>query len=340
MLNSKRKIDARDRVFIYHSPLIVKYRLPLKIMLTHYTCVNCGFWQNYFAAPPVCPVCSDVRNALPEDGWKFVSDAELLESERRGDVKCAWREIDDGIWMFSNETPLGIGSSGYLIQRETGNIAFESPGWWTEKAIEQLDKLGGVKFISASHPHGFGAIYQLEENFPGATIAFQREAVQFTKALAVNLVFDELLAIDEATTLYHVGGHYEGQAVLHYAPRRILFCGDALKFDVDERGETVAISCHKAFHKQIPLSKKEIKKYWEVLSALDFKQVCTPFEHSPDARTEDALRLFDAQLGGERTFTAPIEIARIYESTGSTDKSELGNGSAKISTSHSATGSV
>ena len=274
--------------------------------LTYYSCTNCGFWQHYFAAPPDCPVCSDVRNDLPENGWEFTSAAEMLERERRGEVSCGWREIDDRIWIFSNEQPLGIGSSGYLIERETGNIAFESPGWWTQSAIEKLDALGGVKFISASHPHGFGAIHQLEDFFPGATVAFQREAVQFTKALAVNFVFDDVLAIDEAATLYHVGGHYEGQSVLYYEPRRILFCGDALKFDVDAVGKTVAVSCHKAFHKQIPLSKMEIENYLRVIGNLDFRQACTPFEHAPDVSAAVARRLFETQLASHRTTAAPL----------------------------------
>lgn len=278
--------------------------------LTHYSCTNCGFWQHYFAVPPDCPVCTDVRNDLPENGWEFVSEAEMLERERNGAVKCVWREIDDGIWMFSNETPIGIGSSGYLIQRETGNIAFESPGWWTRDAIAQLDKLGGVRFVSASHPHGFGAIYQLEENYPDATVAFQRDAVQFTKALRVNFVFDEHLAIDEAATLFHVGGHYEGQSVLYYEPRKMLFCGDALKFDLNRAGETVAVSCHKAFHKQIPLSKKEIENYLSVIGGLDFRQACTPFEHAIDAGVADAVRLFEEQLASYRTTAAPLFLKR------------------------------
>ena len=276
--------------------------------LEHYTCTNCGYWQQYFAAPPACPVCSDVRNALPENGWEFVSAGEILSRERRGEVKCMWREIDEGIWMFSNETPLGIGSSGYVIVRETGNIAFESPGWWTRDAIKYIDSLGGLRFVSSSHPHGFGAIYQLEEYFPDAAIAFQREAVQFTKAFVVNLVFDDVLAIDEAATLYHVGGHYEGQTVLYYEPRKILFCGDALKFDLDADGKTVGISCHKAFHKQIPLSKKEIENYLRVIGSLDFRQACSPFEHAPDATTNDAVRLFQTQLESHRTTAAPLSL--------------------------------
>lgn len=276
--------------------------------LEHYTCTNCGYWQQYFTVPPNCPVCSDVRNALPENGWEFVSASQMRERERRGEVKCLWREIDVGIWMFSNETPLGIGSSGYVIARATGNIAFESPGWWTEEAIKFIDSIGGLRFVSSSHPHGFGAIYQLEEYFPGITIAFQREAVQFTKALMVNLVFDDVLAIDEAAMLYHVGGHYEGQSVLYYEPRKILFCGDALKFDLDENGKTIGISCHKAFHKQIPLSKKEIENYLRVIGDIDFRQACSPFEHAPEASTADAVRLFRMQIESHRTTASAMPL--------------------------------
>jgi hypothetical protein len=181
-------------------------------------------------------------------------------------------------------------------------------------AIEFIDSLGGVRFFSSSHPHGFGAIWQLEENFPGATIGFQREAVQFTKALRVNFVFDDVLAIDEAATLYHIGGHYECQSVLYYAPREILFCGDALKFDLDADGKTIAVSCHKAFHKQIPLSKKEIENYLQVIGNLNFRQACTPFEHCKDATTADAVRLFEEQLASHRTSAAPMSLVRAQES--------------------------
>jgi hypothetical protein len=142
-------------------------------------------------------------------------------------------------------------------------------------------------------------------------IAFQREAVQFTKALAINLVFDDVLAIDERATLYHVGGHYEGQSVLHDTEHEILFCGDALKFDAGDDGKTIAISCHKAFHKQIPLSKKEIEDYLRVIGNLNFRQACTPFEHASDVSTADAVRLFETQLASHRTSAMPIKIEEL-----------------------------
>ena len=42
--------------------------------LTYWACGNCGFWQRHFQ-PSDCPVCVDVRNELPADGWRFLSQA-------------------------------------------------------------------------------------------------------------------------------------------------------------------------------------------------------------------------------------------------------------------------
>jgi hypothetical protein len=96
----------------------------------------------------------------------------------------------------------------------------------------------------------------------------------------------------------HIGGHYEGQAVLHDAARRMLFCGDAFKIDQDAAGESIAVSTHKAFHKSIPLSPGEAKKYRAVIGALDFDTVCTPFEHAPGITTAMAIAVLDDQLEG------------------------------------------
>ncbi|MBC7798520.1 MAG: hypothetical protein H7Z37_16745 [Pyrinomonadaceae bacterium] len=277
--------------------------------LSHYSCDNCGFWQQYFAAPPFCPVCSDVRNALPENGWNFVSVDEFKRRETFGEVQCSWRFVEDDIVMFTNSPQIGIGSNGYLILRDSGNISFEAAGFYTQNALDKIKELGGISILSSSHPHGFGALWQLESEFQPETVLFQREAVQFTKAITVNQIFDDELKIDDEISLHYVGGHYEGHSVLYYSTRKTLFCGDALKFET-ENGITTGVSCHKAFHKQIPLSPREIEKYREVLSKLDFTQTFTPFEHNADSTNEDAMRLFEAQLQAKKTFTTPLTITR------------------------------
>ena len=93
-------------------------------------------------------------------------------------------------------------------------------------------------------------------------------------------------------------GHYEGHAVLHDSSNRLLFCGDCLKVDLDPNGRPVALSCHKGFHYQIPLSHDEVRRYRTIFAELDFDHVFTPFEHASGVTRAHALGLFDRLLAG------------------------------------------
>ena len=99
-------------------------------------------------------------------------------------------------------------------------------------------------------------------------------------------------------TLHHTGGHYEGHSILYDAERRAVFCGDALKIDFDADGTAQRISCHKAYHKQIPLSRGEAQRYREVFAKLDFTAAFTPFECATNIDTKAALALLDDVIEG------------------------------------------
>ncbi len=279
--------------------------------LTHYSCTNCGAWHQYFATPPACFVCSDVRNALPEDGWNFLSAGQMRDREESGELKMTWKQVTDDVWMYTNSPLIGIGSSGFLVRRPEGNMAFEAAGWYTQPAIEHIRSLGGIATLSCSHPHGMGALWQLQKEF-SPEVVMQKEGVRYTKAFDVHFPWDERLDLDEELSLHHVGGHYEGHNVLYYRREKALFCGDALKFDTDAQGTVHGLSCHKAFHKQIPLSHNEIRKYRDVFSTLDFTQAFTPFEHGPGVTTADALRLFDEQLSARRTSARAMPMGEAH----------------------------
>ena len=77
--------------------------------LSHYACTNCGFWQQYFAVPPDCPVCTDVRNDLPADGWDFRSEAEIAANH-----DGTAREVAPGLWAFTTTPSLGLNGTGWL----------------------------------------------------------------------------------------------------------------------------------------------------------------------------------------------------------------------------------
>jgi glyoxylase-like metal-dependent hydrolase (beta-lactamase superfamily II) len=258
--------------------------------LSWFACAHCGFWQRHFA-PPDCPVCTDVRNDLPENGWRFLPEAEVAASHRG-----AAREVAPGLWAYTTSPALGLAGTGWLIVRDGGNIAFEAAPYYSDDMLTHIAGLGGIAFLAASHAHGYGALFQLQRAFAPAVVAIQRDDLRMTKAFGVTAPFDDRLELAPGYTLHHVGGHYEGQACLHDAPGRRLFCGDMFKIDQDPDGRSHAISSHKAFHKDIPLTHAELQRYREVIAPLDFDAVLTPFEYAPEVNRAVALAALDEGL--------------------------------------------
>ena len=259
--------------------------------LQPYACANCGFWQRHFATPPDCPVCTDTRNDLPHDGWRFPSLAEVAETHTG-----SWREAAPGLLAFTTRPNLGLAGTGWLLLREAGNVAFEAAPYYTPSMLAEIRRRGGVSVIAASHAHGYGALWQLQEAFPDAPLAIQVDDLRMTKAFRVSLPYDDTLDLGDGLVLHHVGGHYAGQAALHDARMRRLFCGDMFKVDQDAAGRSHAISSHKAFHKDIPLTHRELRRYRDVIAPLAFDAILTPFEYAPEIGRDLAVRVLDEAL--------------------------------------------
>ena len=275
----------------------------------HYSCDHCGHWHIWFQAerPPFCIVCTDVRNALPPDRFAFASEDEVA-----GKLTTKWREYTPGLWGFWCEPKWGLGATGWLLQREDGNVAFEGAPNYSDEALDKIAELGGVAKLGTSHPHGYGAVYQLQRRFD-PLLFLHREDLKYSKAFRVTTPTDDFYEVAPGLTLHHTAGHYEGHAVLYDESRKALFCGDALKFEfaegVDGTDGTppVAISCHKGYHYQIPLSPDEIRKYIAVFERLPFTTALTPFEYARGVTREHAIALYQQLLEGA-PHTQPVRL--------------------------------
>ncbi|CAH1000440.1 hypothetical protein LEM8419_01593 [Neolewinella maritima] len=277
--------------------------------LTHYACHHCGGWILWFDSrlPVACPNCTDVRNALPEEDFTY-----LPIDQAAGQYRTKWQETLPGLWEFWTEPQLGLGSHGWLLQRPEGNIAFEAAPYYDEAARAQLTSLGGVSILSSSHPHGYGALWQLQEFFDPELI-IHKDDLQYTKAFRVNHPIDDFHRIDTGYEMLRLGGHYEGQTALYDRARRILFLGDALKIDFDAQGVPVALSCHKGYHYAIPLTRDELLHYRDVFSRFDFAHVCTPFELGRGVDRSRSIALIDYLLThGIHTSPVPLTTLQSY----------------------------
>ena len=200
----------------------------------------------------------------------------------------------------------GVDSHGWLLTYPDGNVAFEAAPCYDADALDAIAGLGGIAVLAASHPHGYGALWQLQQRFD-PPLLIQKDDLQWTKAFRVTHPWDERHEIRPGLVLHHTGGHYEGHSILHDARRRAVFVGDALKLDLDENGRVKALSCHKAFHKQIPLSPDEARRYRAVFEQLDFDTVFTPFECAVGVPRAAVLELLDRMVdGGASTRPVPI----------------------------------
>ena len=262
--------------------------------LPAYACTHCGHWQRWPGVPQVCPVCADVRNALPADGFVFLTVPEVDAL-----VTCSWGpSAIAGVTEFACTPRFGLDSRGWVIETDDGLVGFECAPWYDDAALDELRRRGGLRVMAASHVHGYGALWRLQAELEPPVVCVGVRDLVWTKAFRVTWPADDVLQLAPDLVLHRTGGHFEGHSVLHDSRRGVLFCGDSLKVDLAEDGTPVALSAHKAFHAQIPLSHGELREYLAVVGALSFGAVLTPFEAVPGITTDHVVHLVQRLLAG------------------------------------------
>lgn len=264
------------------------------LKLPAFVCRNCGYWQRNLVKPIDCPICKDYRHILPSGGWSFYNVNEAKQA-----FPMKWEELFPGLWHFWNDPVDGIGSHSYLIQKSEGNIIFEGAAVYSDAALELISSLGGVHYASASHPHTYGALWQLQDHFD-ARIAMQTGDLIWTNAFQVTHPFDDQLLICSNIRLIHAGVHFDGQSFLVDDGMKIVYCGDSMKFDFDTNNSNfaVGISSHKSFVRNIPITIKESAKYRDVFSNILFDMAFSPFEQVFNVNTELVEKYFREQSLG------------------------------------------
>jgi glyoxylase-like metal-dependent hydrolase (beta-lactamase superfamily II) len=266
--------------------------------LNRFVCDNCGFWQESFAAPASCPVCTDFRHTPPARPFRF-----LTPEQAASEVASTWAEVVPGVWEIRAEPSFGIGTVAYFIEHEAGNILWDGAALYSESALAFIESRGGLRWLSASHPHAYGAAWQLQERF-APTVAIQVLDLPWTNTLRVSVPFDDRLELAPGLEIRRTGGHFDGHSVLFWREKKLLFAGDMVKFHFDQW--PVGLSCHKAFNRQVPLSHGELWRYREAIRDIEFETILTSFDRGACTR-DDALALFEARLAGAPS-CGPIDL--------------------------------
>jgi glyoxylase-like metal-dependent hydrolase (beta-lactamase superfamily II) len=192
-------------------------------------CAACG--NNYperEAPPGACTICTDERQWVPSSGQRWTTAAELAAAGHRSDI----RDIEPGLTGIGVDPPVAIGQRALLVKTREGNLLWDPPGYTDSAAIEAVRAAGGLRAVSASHPHFYGTITEWSDAFSAPMLLPAADAHWLTRPGPRVQTWAGTRDVLPGVTLVQCGGHFPGSAVVHWADgaegRGALLTGDTI----------------------------------------------------------------------------------------------------------------
>jgi Metallo-beta-lactamase superfamily len=192
-------------------------------------CPACGANFAPAEAPPErCPLCEDERQWVPPTGQRWTTMAELAGAGSRTVI----RDVEPGLIGIGVEPDIGVGQRALLVRTAEGNLLWDPPPFIDDAAVSAVRDAGGLRAVSASHPHMYGAIVEWSRAF-GADILLPEVDLRWMMRRddAVR-PWSGSLTVLPGVTLIQCGGHFPGSAVTHWADGAdgagVLFTGDTM----------------------------------------------------------------------------------------------------------------
>ncbi len=177
-------------------------------------CAACGNHYPAAASPPtVCVICADERQWVAPSGQRWTTLDRLAADGHRSDV----REIEPGLVGIGVEPPVGIGQRALLITSADGNLLWDPPGFLDAAAVRHVSDAGGLRAVSASHPHFYGAIAEWSRAFDAEILLPEADASWLRHPAAALRTWRDALSVLSGVTLVQCGGHFPGSSVVHWA---------------------------------------------------------------------------------------------------------------------------
>jgi glyoxylase-like metal-dependent hydrolase (beta-lactamase superfamily II) len=217
-------------------------------------------------------ICADERQWVPPAGQRWTTVADLAAAGHHSDI----RQIESGLTGIGAAPAVAIGQRSLVIKTTAGNLLWDPSGFIDGTAIEAVHALGGLRYLTASHPHFYGSIAAWSDA-TGAEILVPEADVSWLHALlggaAAGLpirTWSGTAALLPGVTLIQCGGHFPGSAVVHWADgaqgRGALLSGDTIFVTPGEDRVTFVWSAPN----RLPLAEPAVARVWEAVQGYDF----------------------------------------------------------------------
>ena len=255
--------------------------------MTCFVCATCGVQlAPTDHAPERCPVCDDERQYVGWSGQRWTTLEELRKKHRnelRGDLS---------LLGVGTEPSFAIGQRALLIPSPGGNVLWDCVTVIDDGAVEELRKRGGVRAIAISHPHYYSSLVEWSRALDAPVYLHSADARWVMRPDSrIEHWSGETKSLWDGMTLVRVGGHFDGNTVLHWPAgadgKGAMFCGDMPQVAQDRR----YVSFMYSYPNYVPLSAREVERIVQALEPFAFDRIYGAWwDRNVESGAKDAVR--------------------------------------------------
>jgi glyoxylase-like metal-dependent hydrolase (beta-lactamase superfamily II) len=274
-------------------------------IMTVWICGVCGNHHPDTPQPPEsCLICTDERQWVPPGGPRWTTLEQAVADGHTSDV----REIEPGLLGIGATPQFAIGQRALLVRTAEGNVLWDPSGFLDDAAIGAVREAGGLRAVTASHPHFYGAAVEWSAEFGAELLLPEVDLRWLTRPSGSVRTWSGSLTVLPGVTLVQCGGHFPGSAVLHWADGAdgagVLLTGDTIFVAPGEDRASFLWSAPN----RLPLPERDVRRVLEATRPY-------PFERAYGGWWTPALRA-DAKGIVERSAERYIQFLRGEVNTG------------------------
>lgn len=240
-----------------------------------YICVQCGVQfapsPGPLNSPPAsCPICEDKRQYVNWKGQAWTTMAEMAAKHEN-----VFHPLHEGVTSISTKPRFAIGQQALLIESPAGNVLWDCLTWVDEATVAAVNERGGITAIAISHPHFYDGMVEWSRAFGDVPIYLNAADREWVMRPDANIVFWDgpSRKLNDAMTLVHCGGHFEGSSVMHWSEgaggKGALFAADTVFVVADRRHVTFM----RSYPNMVPLAVGTVDAIVNALEPYEFDRI-------------------------------------------------------------------
>jgi glyoxylase-like metal-dependent hydrolase (beta-lactamase superfamily II) len=230
--------------------------------MPRFVCVTCAAQFPDSDEPPEhCPICTDERQYVPEDGQSWTTLDELATTHEN-----VLRE-DTALTGVGTEPWLAIGQRALLVPHGDRFVMWDCTTYFDGEAADEIERRGGLAAIAISHPHYYSGMADWAARFDCPIYLHSPDEHWVTRpSAAIELWEGDTKELGEGVTLLHCGGHFAGGTVLHWAEGRAMLTGDIVQVIPDK----THVGFMYSYPNIIPLPDRSVQRIADALEPYEY----------------------------------------------------------------------